>query len=344
MERVLDVRRRVRRAEQSPRIRLVVGEQQLRRAVDRQPVIPQPQVRGNQRRASGPPLLDRDRRDDRLARPRPRIAEPQRRQHVERCRVRSAVRGRDPDGDVVDVRLGVFDDDVEEAVLVEGAGVGQLELADGPVPATVLVDQLGIRKRALWVAIERLEVRPGRRRVEVGIHLLDVLAVIALRPGQPEQAFLEDGVLAVPQGDGEVEPAVLVADPEQSVLAPAVRARTGLVVRQVTPGVAVSRIVLADRAPLAVGQVGTPAPPRRAPIPGVGEPLPLRIERARATVVAQPKPLRVERAVHRAAPADGAAISTWALIVCSSSSARRTAPGSARPLTVVVSSRSSQPG
>jgi len=42
-----------------------------------------------------------------------------------------------------------------------------------------------------------------RRAVEVEVVLLDVLAVVALVAGDAEQALLEDGVAAVPEGQRE---------------------------------------------------------------------------------------------------------------------------------------------
>jgi len=44
--------------------------------------------------------------------------------------------------------------------------------------------------------------------VEVEVVLLDVLAVVALVAGDAEQALLEDGVAAVPEGQREAEPLV----------------------------------------------------------------------------------------------------------------------------------------
>ena len=100
-----------------------------------------------------------------------------------------------------------------------------------------------------------------RRRVEVPVGLLDVLAVVALVAAQAEQALLENRVDAVPEGDREVQPALVVADPQQAVLAPAVRTRAGVIVGQVLPCRPVRRVVLADRAPLALAEIGTPAVP-----------------------------------------------------------------------------------
>ena len=63
--------------------------------------------------------------------------------------------------------------------------------------------------------------------------------------GDAEHALLEDRVDAVPERDGEAHLAVVVADAAESVLAPAVRARAGVLVREVRPRVAVGRVVLA---------------------------------------------------------------------------------------------------
>ena len=58
----------------------------------------------------------------------------------------------------------------------------------------------------------------------------------------------------------QTRPAV-VAEAEQAVFAPAVRAQVGVLEGEVVPGLAVGRVVLAHGAPLALGQVGAPAAP-----------------------------------------------------------------------------------
>ena len=103
------------------------------------------------------------------------------------------------------------------------------------------------------------------RGVEVEVVLLHVLAVVALVAGQAEQALLQDRIAAVPQGEGEAEALVVVADAEQAVLAPAVRARARVVVGEVLPGGAVGAVVLAHRAPLPLRQIRAPAPPVGGP-------------------------------------------------------------------------------
>src|SRR5207247_3732051 len=78
---------------------------------------------------------------------------------------------------------------------------------------------------------------------------------------QAEEPLLEDRVAPVPQRDREAQPALAVADPEESILTPAVGAAAGVIVREGLPGGPLPRVVLADGPPLAVGEVGAPALP-----------------------------------------------------------------------------------
>src|SRR5580704_1082627 len=101
----------------------------------------------------------------------------------------------------------------------------------------------------------------ARDRVQIPPVLLDVLAVVALRPGQPERPLLEDRVAAVPQRQPQAQPLLDVAEAGQAVLTPAVRTGPGMVVREIVPGIAVRAVVLPDRAPLALADVGAPQVP-----------------------------------------------------------------------------------
>ena len=111
----------------------------------------------------------------------------------------------------------------------------------------------------------------GRRRVEVEVALLDVLAVIALRPAEAEEPLLQDGIAPVPERPREAEPLVVVRDARDAVLAPAIGSRARVGVRQVLPGIAVAAIVLAHRAPLPLAQVGPPPLPVGRPLPRLAE-------------------------------------------------------------------------
>jgi hypothetical protein len=61
--------------------------------------------------------------------------------------------------------------------------------------------------------------------------------MIAFAVGQSEQAFLEDRVLAIPQGQREAEARVVVADAGQIIFSPAIGAQAGLIMGEVMPGI-----------------------------------------------------------------------------------------------------------
>jgi hypothetical protein len=106
----------------------------------------------------------------------------------------------------------VLGEHVEIPVVIEDAGVVQLELPLLPGAVGVLPPQLLVGELDLGVLVERLAISVSGRGVEVVIQLLDVLAVVALRVGQAEEPLLEDGILAVPQRDGEAKTALPVGD------------------------------------------------------------------------------------------------------------------------------------
>src|SRR5688572_5345777 len=97
-----------------------------------------------------------------------------------------------------------------------------------------------------------------RRRVEVEVVFLHVLAMIAFAVREAEQPLLDDGIAAVPERHCEAEALMVIADPGEPVLAPAVGARARMVVREVVPGVAGFAVVLANCPPLPLGEVGSP--------------------------------------------------------------------------------------
>src|SRR5262249_22696164 len=107
----------------------------------------------------------------------------------------------------------------------------------------------------------RLHVGVRRRRVEVVVALLHVLAVVALRAREAEETLLQDRVPAVPERDREAHVLVTVGEAHQAVLAPAVCARPGVLVRKGVPRSTVRAVVLADRSPLALRKVWAPALP-----------------------------------------------------------------------------------
>ena len=281
VEGVLDERGTVRFAEQALGVGLVVGEQQFgRAAVGARPADQREPAERRVDGLEGAGSAGGDRGSGGVlvaaAPPTPAVAEPQRRKQVQRGRFRAAVADGDADEDVVGRRFGVLHLHVEEAVAVEDAGVGQLELRVAPRPRAVLKAQPLVRELGLRVLVQRLEVRGGRRAVEEEVGLLDVLAVVPLLVGEPEQALLQDRVAAVPERDREAQARFAVADAEQPVLPPTVGAAAGVVVGEVGPAVAVRGVVLAHGAPLPFGEVWPPPLPVPLARGVLGEAPPLR--------------------------------------------------------------------
>src|SRR4030095_9801010 len=112
------------------------------------------------------------------------------------------------------------------------------------------LDQSRVGKFHLWILVERLHVGMRRRRIEVEILLLHVLAVIALVAGETEKTLLQNRVATIPQSERKAQPAFTVRDAEQAILAPTVGAAAGVIVGEVFPAGPALRIILAHRRPL----------------------------------------------------------------------------------------------
>ena len=183
---------------------------------------------------------------------------------------------------VIRAGLGVVHLDDPVPVLIEHPGIQQFILGLLAAARRVLINEVLVRERGLRIVIPPAVPHMARQRVEIPPVLLDVLAVVALRPGQAERPLLQDRVLAVPQRQAQAQPLFDVAEPGQAILTPPVGARPRLIVRQVVPRLAVRAVVLPDRAPLALADVrpppvpfpGLPQPVLQPPEPG--HPIPLR--------------------------------------------------------------------
>ena len=125
----------------------------------------------------------------------------------------------------------------------------------------VFLLELGIRKLGLRVLVESLAIGMGRRGVQVVVLLLDILAVVPLGTGEPEEPLLEDRILPVPERQTETKPAKAVAQSEQAILTPAVDATPGMVERKGIPHIPIRGVVLSDSSPLPLGEVSAPELP-----------------------------------------------------------------------------------
>ena len=267
----------VRRAENALEIGVVVGEEHVFGWLGQQHGFPQRMVLAEHADAH---LLTGV---ERQARARVRIAEgpgvaiPERRQQVQRRGVGAVVGRADFDQHILGTFLGVFDEHVEIAVFVEDPGVEQFVLQSVFAPAVVFRDQIFVGKSSLRVFVETFEVGMGGRGIEVKVIFLHVLTVVALGAREAEHALLEDGIFFVPERQGEAEPLVVVGDAQDAVLAPAVGAGAGVVVRKVIPRLAGRAVILAHGSPLAFAQVRPPLAPIRLPQTLLFQPLLLRI-------------------------------------------------------------------
>ena len=102
--------------------------------------------------------------------------------------------------------------------------------------------------------------------VEVVVALLDVLPVISFVPAKAEKAFLENGVLTIPEGGGKTEASFAIRPAIETVFAPTIDARAGVIVWELRPTVPMGRVVLSHRAPLPLAQIRPPTEPVAGPL------------------------------------------------------------------------------
>ena len=288
---VLGVRRDRLRAEEPGQVGLVLAEQRGRQGAVRPGARDEFQIGAERvadadRGRTGRGVLVRgEDRPGRSGLPGPGVAEPRGRQHVQGRRLRARVSHLNRHQDVVRVSLRVVHLDDPVPVLVERPGVQEFVLGLGAVAPGVLGDEVVVGVGALRVVIAPPVPRVARHRVQVPPVLLDVLAVIALLAGKPERPLLEDRVAPVPQRQRQAQPLLDVAEPGEPVLAPAVGAGAGVIVRQVIPGPAVRAVILPDRAPLPLADVGSPP----VPVAGLKQAV-LEVPEARPRALAQHSP------------------------------------------------------
>src|SRR5262249_54222036 len=78
---------------------------------------------------------------------------------------------------------------------------------------------------------------------------------------EAEHALLQDRILAVPERQAQAEPLLVVAEPADGILAPAIGAAGGMLKREIAPGISAGAVVLAHRAPLSLAHIGAPFAP-----------------------------------------------------------------------------------
>ena len=183
--------------------------------------------------------------------------------------LRAGVGDLDDHQQVVRACLGVVHLGDPVPVAVERASVEQLVLGLVPVAGGVDVDQVLVRERVLRVVVAPPVPGMAGDGVQVPPVLLDVLAVVTLRAGQPERALLQDRVPPVPQRQPQAQPLLDIAEPGQPVLPPPVSPGPRMIMRQVIPRVPVRAVVLPDRPPLPLADIRPPP----VPLPALPQPI-----------------------------------------------------------------------
>ena len=177
---------------------------------------------------------------------------------MQRRLVRSTIRDGDKDENVFGRILGILDEHIEVAVLIEDAAIDQLKCHFVAAALLVPADQGIIGVCCVLVFVEVLHVRMRRGAVQVEVVFLDVFAVVTLAVGQPKEPFFQDRVPAVPKRQGKAKLLVIVGNSRQPVFTPAVGARPRLIMREIVPSIAIFAVVFTNRAPLPLTEVRAP--------------------------------------------------------------------------------------
>ncbi len=142
----------------------------------------------------------------------PRVAEPQRRQQVQRGRLGAAIAHGDLDQDVFRRGLGVLHEDVEVAVVLKYTRIHQFEFRVSFATALVFFRHLAVGKLSLRIFVQILHVRMRWRAIKVEVVFLHVLAVIAFVARQSKEPFFQNGIPLIPESHSEAHGLLAVAD------------------------------------------------------------------------------------------------------------------------------------
>ena len=184
---------------------------------------------------------------------------------MNRRSVRAAIGHGDAAEEILWRRLGVLHRDIEIALRqpLFTQGIEEFILAGVLAAALVRAQQVRVGKRRLRILVDHRCVGMGGQIVGVEPVVLDVLAVVALLVGQTVGALFENLVASIPQCDPHADDLIAVAPAGQTVFIPPVGTAAGMFERKVRPRITIGAVVLADRAPRPLTQVGSPAPPVR---------------------------------------------------------------------------------
>ncbi len=198
-----------------------------------------------------------------LVAPAPGVSKPECWQHLALGWFRPTVYHSDLDQNVFLGRLGVLDENVKITVIFKYPGVQKFVFKIVESAPPVFSEQVCVRKLGLGILVKHLHVAVRGGAVEIEIVLFDIFPVVALGVGQTKQPLLEEGIPAVPEGQGQAEILVPVADSGQAILIPAVDSAAGMLVGEEIPGFSVFTVIFAHRSPGALAEVRSPLFPIR---------------------------------------------------------------------------------
>src|ERR1700722_17734220 len=118
--------------------------------------------------------------------PRPGVAKPSRRQHMNVGSLWAAIGDREAGQNIGGRFLGVLDADIEVALFGEDPAIEEFIFRLIAPAAAILIDELLVGIGALRVLVESAAVAVRGSCVLIVVELLHVLAVVALRSGEAE--------------------------------------------------------------------------------------------------------------------------------------------------------------
>src|SRR5262245_36696679 len=160
--------------------------------------------------------------------------------------------------DVVRSGFEVLHEHIPITVAVEDTSIDQLVLVILETTLSILLSQEGVRIFTLRILVQHREIGMRRCGIEVVVILLDVFSVVAFGIAQTVQSLLQDWISPIPERECQAQSLFLVAESGQTVLAPSICSAPRLIVVQIAPGAPITGVVLADGAPLAFTDVGSP--------------------------------------------------------------------------------------
>ena len=202
---VFHIRGSIRNTDQALGVGFIVGKEQCSRPFSIEESFPEFWVRGPNRAVAIACIDLLEHRPGSIPVPRPRIPAPDHGQHVQSGRLRAAVTNGDSNENIFRRCLAELDEHVEIAIVIEDARIEQLVLELHLAAVAIGRDEFVVRISCLGILIEVFHVGMRRRRVEVEVIFLHVLAVVPLAVREAEQTLLEDGILTVPQGQRKAE-------------------------------------------------------------------------------------------------------------------------------------------